>query len=125
MEADVNEAKLDEQETGPETAPSPKTQSRARMLLLLVAVALISSAGGSVMSWVLITKTTKAGAAAAVPVDPEKEKAEGLAQAMERGGVLPLDPFVVNLADADAARYLRIKVILMVEDRGRMKELTE
>jgi flagellar FliL protein len=39
--------------------------------------------------------------------------------------VLPLEPFVVNLADADAARYLRIKISLMIDDKSRVKEIAD
>ena len=44
---------------------------------------------------------------------------------MEHGAVVPLDPFVVNLADQDSARYLRIKVSLMVDDKSKIKEVLE
>lgn len=38
---------------------------------------------------------------------------------------MALDPFVVNLADSDSARYLRIKVSLMVDDKTKMAELQD
>jgi len=44
---------------------------------------------------------------------------------LEKSAVLPLEPFVVNLADPDAARYLRIRISLMVEDKSHAKELSE
>ena len=42
-----------------------------------------------------------------------------------KSAVVPLEPFVVNLADADAARYLRIKISLMVDDKSKVKEIEE
>jgi len=39
--------------------------------------------------------------------------------------VLPIEPFVVNLADADSARYLRIKISLMVDDKAKVKEIPD
>jgi flagellar FliL protein len=37
--------------------------------------------------------------------------------------VLPLEPFVVNLADEDAARYLRIKISLLVDDKSKVAQI--
>jgi flagellar FliL protein len=48
-----------------------------------------------------------------------------MAEILEKSAVLPLEPFVVNLADKDAARYLRIKISLMVDDKSKTKELEE
>ena len=44
---------------------------------------------------------------------------------LQKSAVLSLEPFVVNLADADAARYLRIKISLLVDDKSKVKEVTE
>ena len=44
---------------------------------------------------------------------------------LEKGAVVPLDPFVVNLADTEAPRYLRIKISLMVDDKAKIEEVVE
>jgi flagellar FliL protein len=44
---------------------------------------------------------------------------------LEKSAALPLEPFVVNLADTDAARYLRIQISLMIDDKTKEKELAE
>jgi flagellar FliL protein len=45
---------------------------------------------------------------------------------LQKSAVLPLEPpFVVNLADTDAARYLKIKVNLMIDDKSKLKEISE
>ena len=110
-------------------APEPRSKvgSSIGKLLLVVVIALISSAGGGLMSWFLITKTMKAEAngGASEAADPATHKQDQVAEAIEKGGALPLEPFVVNLADADAARYLRIRVSLMVDDKLAIKELSE
>ena len=62
----------------------------------------------------------KAEAKVAESVDPVKVKNEQVAEALEKGGALPLEPFVVNLADTDAARYLRIRVSLMIDDKAKV-----
>jgi flagellar FliL protein len=50
---------------------------------------------------------------------------ERIAAMLQKSAVLSLEPFVVNLADADAARYLRIKISLLVDDKSKVKEVTE
>jgi len=44
---------------------------------------------------------------------------------LEKSAVIPLEPFIVNLADSDAARYLRIKISLLVDDKTKVKEAAE
>ena len=112
------EEKVEKQEQEAEE----KAPSSLPKIALIVAIALVSSIGGGVVSWVLISKTMMKAEAKA----PEAEKkVDEVAQAIEKGGAIALDPFVVNLADADAARYLRIKISLMIDDAAKLKELTE
>jgi flagellar FliL protein len=64
-------------------------------------------------------------AAAGTPEEEARKKEEEIVEALEHGAVVPLEPFVVNLADQDSARYLRIKVSLMVDDKDKVKEVIE
>ena len=48
-----------------------------------------------------------------------------MAELLEKSAVIPLEPFIVNLADSDAARYLRIKISLLVDDKTKVKEAAE
>ena len=109
-------------ETAKPEAPA-KSPSAMGKILMTVVIALVSSAGGGLVSWYLITKTLmKAEAKAGTE---EEKKIDEVSEALEKGGALQLEPFVVNLADADAARYLRIKVSLMVNDKAKVKEVEE
>ena len=110
----------EEQEVKP---PAAKGGGSIGKMLMIVVLALVSSAGGGVVSFVLISRTMHAQAK--TEEDPKKAEEEKVAEMLEKGAVLPLEPFVVNLADTDAARYLRIKVSLMVDDKAKVKELTE
>ena len=104
--------------------PAPKGGSMVGKIILVVVMALVSSASGGVVSWILISKTL--GAQAKAEEKPaEQAEEERIAELLEKSAVLPLEPFVVNLADADAARYLRIKISLMVDDKAKAKEATE
>ena len=106
-----------------EQQPKPAKGGSIGKMLLVVLLALVSSAGGGVMSWVLISKTIGAQAQAAKP--DEKAEEENLAEVLEKSAVLPLEPFVVNLADTEAARYLRIKISLMIDNKEKLPEIAE
>ena len=114
------ETEVEEQEV---KAPPKKSGSIGKMLMIIV-LALVSSAGGGMVSFMLISRTLGAQAKAAAE-NPEKAEQERIAEMLEKSAVIPLEPFVVNLADADAARYLRIKISLMVDDKSRVKEVAE
>lgn len=129
VEAQVAEA------TAPvEEKPTPKPSKVGPMIMILV-VCLISNAVGAAVTWFLVGKSlttlgetvaaTVLANASGEPHGDGHESDEEAAEALEKGAVLPLEPFVVNLADADAARYLRIKVSLMVDDKTKIKELEE
>jgi flagellar protein FliL len=102
----------------------PKTGgSSIGKIIMVIALALISSAGGGFVSFVLISRSL--GASAKAAEKPEKAEQEKIAEMLEKSAVIPLEPFVVNLADPDAARYLRIKISLMVDDKNKVKEVAE
>lgn len=97
-------------------------------ILLIVVLAVCSSAGGGVVSFMLMKRTLvgiTAEAKADDKVKSDEEEHKRIAEMFEKSAVLPLEPFVVNLADQDAARYLRIKISLLVDDKNKSKELIE
>lgn len=119
-----------------EQQPEPPVKSGSVMgkvigkMLMVMLLTLASGAGGGVASWVLIRKTmgTPAAGAPEKPLSEEAEAekmAEKMAEMIEQSAVLPLEPFVVNLADADAARYLRIKISLLVDDETKVADVVE
>jgi len=116
------ETAVEEQE---QSKPSSKGGSSIGKMLTIVVLALVSSAGGGVISFMLISKTLGATQAKAAPEKPEKPEAEKMAELLEKSAVIPLEPFVVNLADPESARYLRIKISLMVDDKTKVKEAAE
>jgi len=109
-----------------EPQPSPKGGFSIGKILLVVVLALVSSAGGGVLSFVLIKQALPPVQAAEKAAEKsEKVEQEKFAELLEKSAVLPLEPFVVNLADTDAARYLRIKISLMVDDKTKLKDVAE
>jgi len=114
------------EETAAAAAPEPPKAASSLSIgkiLLIVALALLSSAGGGLISFVLINRTLHKEANAAEK--PEAAEQEKIAKMLEKSAALPLEPFVVNLADSDSPRYLRIKISLMVDDKTKTKELQE
>jgi flagellar FliL protein len=107
-------------------------------LLIIVAVAVSSGVTGGVVSW-LVARRSLASAAApetegasheAAPKSAEAaehkdEAKKGSAEEFENWAALPLEPFVVNLADHDASRYLRIKVSLMLDSKAELEHIKE
>jgi flagellar FliL protein len=119
-------AEIAEEVEEQEPKPEMKSGGSAIGKMLMVAVlAIASSAGGGVVSWFLISKTMIPPAAAGEHGGGEHGDQEKVAELLEKSAVLALEPFVVNLADADAARYLRIKISLMVDDKTKIKEMEE
>ena len=121
----AEEAVAEEQE---QTRPPAKGGGSSIVkMLMVVLLALVSSAGGGVVSWVLISRTMAAQAATQGGKGDEKKKPEeeNLAEVLEKSAVLPLEPFVVNLADTETARYLRIKISLMIDDKAKLPTVIE
>src|SRR5438093_1054985 len=100
------------EEAAVEEQPKPAKSGTLMKMLLIVVLALVSSAGGGFISFMLISRTLNKEAKASTK--EEAGEHEKIAAMLQKSAVLPLEPFVVNLADADSARYLRIKIILMV-----------
>ncbi len=115
----AEEAVVEEQQPKP-----PSKGSSIGKMVMVVLLALVSSAGGGVVSWVLISRTMGVQAAQAEHGE-EKVEEENLAEILEKSAVLPLEPFVVNLADAETPRYLRIKITLMIDDKSLLSHVVE
>ena len=100
-------------------------------MLMIVVLSLVSSAGGGAVTWYLASKTfapvqIQAGDKEHAGEEAEvKDPKEEIAELMENGAALPLEPFVVNLSDPEAPRYLRIKISLMLDDKTKLPEIVE
>jgi len=103
----------------------PKTGKKKKLIILIAAAVLLAGgAGGGAMVW----KKKRAAAAAAeaaaeAGTDGDAETAAPVARAVthrdEHKGppaFLPLDPFIVNLADRETERYAQIGITLELSD---------
>ena len=89
-------------------------------MLMIVVLTLLSSAGGGFASFWMMSRAMNKD----VKADKEAQDQEHIVELLEKSAVLPLEPFVVNLADTDGARYLRMKISLMV-DKEKSEEAVE
>ena len=109
-------------------APAGKSGGKKK-LVLMVAVAAIVLGGGGVGALVYMKKQKAAAEEAAAAADDgdsdaaparhaEKKKEKG-----EKPVFVPMDPFVVNLADHEADRYAQIGITLEVPDEKVSEEI--
>ena len=107
---------------------TPVKSGGKKKLVIMVAVAAIVLGGGGVGA-LLYMKKQKAAAEAAAAA--EEGDAEGAAPARsekkkdhaEKPVFIPMDPFVVNLADHEADRYAQIGIVLEVPDEHVGEEI--
>jgi flagellar FliL protein len=108
-------------------ATPPKSGGKKK-LVIMVAVAAIVLGGGGVGALLYMKKQKAAAEAAAAaeegdadgaaPAAHEAKKAHG-----EKPVFIPMDPFVVNLADHEADRYAQIGITLEVPDEHVGEEI--
>ena len=106
---------------------TPVKSGGKKKLVIMVAVAAIVLGGGGVGALLYMKKQKAAAEAAAA----EEGDAEGAAPARsekkkdhaEKPVFIPMDPFVVNLADHEADRYAQIGIVLEVPDEHVGEEI--
>jgi flagellar FliL protein len=74
-------------------------------------------------SWMLVPLVLVLCGAPGAYFWAQHSKASGGDAKAEHSGVLPLDPFTVNLADKEASRFLRITMSLVVNDSDQLDDL--
>jgi flagellar FliL protein len=109
-----------------DAAPAGKKPGGKKKLVLMVAVAAIVLGGAGVGALVYMKKQRAAAEAAAAeegdsdgsPAKAAKKKEKG-----EKPVFVPMDVFVVNLADHEADRYAQIGITLQVPDEKVSEEI--
>jgi len=90
-------------------APAAKKKRRRLIPALMAFTVLVAAAGAGYYFWFL--RAAPAQAKQAEPSEPS--------------GIVPLEPFVVNLADAAGSHFLRVQLSLVVSGEERATELEE
>ncbi len=93
-----------------ETSSAPKT-GKVKKILLLVSLVLFLGAGG--LAYLIFSDD--AGSSGASGPSAQVSSSERF--------IMPLEPFLVNLADRDTRRYLKLKVELELDQEKSSKEL--
>lgn len=79
----------------------------------LALIVLLAVAGAGAGAYLYFVKAAPAQAKEAEPEPPPPT------------GIVPLEPFVVNLADTGVSRFLRVNLGLVVQDEEQAKEIQE
>ncbi|MBX3620480.1 MAG: flagellar basal body-associated FliL family protein [Rhizobacter sp.] len=107
-------------------APAPKGKKK---LIIILAAVLVLVLGGGAAAVVVMKQRAAAAAAAAEEEDGDEASAAAAADARRKDAAkhppvfVPLEPFVVNLADKESDRYAQIGVTLEVEDAKFAEEM--
>jgi len=106
----------DKEQTPADPAAKPAKKKSKGKLFIIASVVIVLLGGGGLAAYFTMRKpaeTTEAAAAA-----PKKDAHAG-------AGIVSFEPFVVNLADPGAQRFLRISVRLIVAEEEDAKHIQE
>ena len=101
-----------------EAGAVPFKRDRKKLLIVVAAALVLVLAAGGGGVWVLKTRAAQAAALAAGEDEAPHPEATQAAAKSDAKGIpvfLPLDPFIVNLADKDVDRYAQIGITLELE----------
>lgn len=94
------------------TGPPAPPKSKFKKILVLTLVTVMLGVGGGLAYLILTDDPPSSGTPSPAVATPHREKA-----------VMSLEPFLVNLADRETRRYLKLKVDLEVDQEKSVKEL--
>lgn len=109
---------------------APKKGSKKLIIIIIAAVALLLVVGGGGAFFMMKKKAADAEAAAAAededgakPAQEAKKPEHGKGEHGSPPAFVPLDPFVVNLADRDSERFAQVGITLQVDDPHMAEEM--
>ncbi len=112
-------------DTEPDDIPAPKKVKKGggkALLVIAIVLALLAGAGGGAWWWA--TRANAAAVSAGAADGAQDEEGATKAKKKRRVGVaVPLQPFLVNLADEGASRFLRCTLSLVVDDEEAAVEI--
>jgi flagellar FliL protein len=100
---------------------SPKKKGKKKLIVILAAVLLLAGVGGGAAVYIMKKKAAEAAAAAEEEGEDGADAAHAADDKKKHDSkhpptFVPLEPFVVNLADKDAERYAQIGITLELDD---------
>jgi flagellar FliL protein len=99
-----------------DAAVVPAKKGKKKLIIIIAAVALLLAVAGGGAAFYLKKKAAAQAAENGEDTAATSEHHSGKPDLKHPPTFLPLDPFVVNLADKDADRYAQIGITLEVED---------
>ncbi len=117
----------------PAEGEAPKG-GKKKLIIIIAAVAVLLAGGGGAAFFMMKKKAAEAEAAAAAEEDggdaesakPAKSAKKAEHKKEEHGAppaFVPLDPFIVNLADKESERFAQVGVTLQVDDPHLAEEM--
>lgn len=102
-------------------AAAPPAKGKKKLIIIIAAVLLLAVAGGGGAVFYMKKKAAEAAAAAEAEGDGEDAGAHGKKTDAKHDAAhvptfLPLEPFIVNLADKETDRYAQIGITLEIAD---------
>ena len=95
-------------QAAPPAAPAaPKKSRKGLFIILTVLIVVLAGAGGGAY-WFLFRGAEAQAAEAGAEAEPEAEEVPT--------GIVPFEPFVVNLADPGVSRFLRVSLTLVADE---------
>ncbi len=104
---------------GAEAAAAPPAKGKKKLIIIIAAALLVVAGGGGGAAFYMKKKAAEAAAAAEAEGEDgaaPKHKKEAKHDASHPPAFLPLEPFIVNLADKEVDRYAQIGVTLELDD---------
>ncbi|WP_341892677.1 flagellar basal body-associated FliL family protein [Variovorax sp. YR752] len=111
--------------SGAEVAAAP-AKGKKKLIIIIAAVLLLAGLGGGGALFMMKKKAAEAAAAAEAEGEDGSPAAHKKAAHKEAGAppaFLPLEPFVVNLADKETDRYAQIGITLEIDDPKTAEQL--
>jgi flagellar protein FliL len=109
----------------PTPAPPPAKKGGAlKWIVIALVLLLLLGGGGGAAAWWFFFRAKPAAEETA----GEGEKSDKAAKAPAKpagDGIVPMEQFLVNLADKDAQRFVRVTLRLVVENKAEAKEIEE
>ena len=114
---------MSDQHSAKEAAPPAKKGGALKFIVIGLVLLLVLGGGGAAAWWFLLR--TPPEAAKGQEGEHAKPDGGGHAAKPEGSGIIPMEQFLVNLADKDATRFVRVKIGLVVETEAEAKEVEE
>ena len=104
-------------------ATAPPQRGRKKLIIIAAAALLVIAAGGGATAWYLKPKADADAAAPDAAAGPRARAAAARDAHKTPPTFLPLEPFIVNLADRESERFAQIGITLELDDAHFADEL--